>query len=519
MTDEPESLGALRWIEDGGEAMSLHPLGHDPPPDTPWHPLTDGLEGCSASGLSPSSPIWNPGATREARCALSLHERGTYVARLARGWTLDAGNIAERTEVPGTGVTLLGFRGHAGEARWTLRGPCGDRAIALFVRSRWMDDLATWGAMLDDLADLGLEAWSDIEGATFAAFRWSEGSGDDFASLLFLRRALDGGYLARALEQVTRSPIASVEGVHRAVPLARSSRARPDYVATASAGRSIHEVTVVERGPGSSLDTPENRFVVACLDALCHRGRDLCALFPLGRHRHGELAGRVARGLVKEREKLRCWTGVVRPGVVAHESPSLHHRGGYREIATLWWSLTEVAPRLLPRGDDGVASRDSPSLYERWCGIEVARALGFDPRAMLASRAEVRRSDGATLWSQRSYGDAGSYSLNFRPDFTLEAAGRRLLLDAKYRMDPARGTLPSDELAAMHAYRDAIAGAWGAVALFPGEHRDGRWFTAPREGGVGALALRPTTSAEARERQRGSLRALVAQMLRSDAVP
>jgi predicted component of viral defense system (DUF524 family) len=87
-------------------------------------------------------------------------------------------------------------------------------------------------------------------------------------------------------------------------------------------------------------------------------------------------------------------------------------------------------------------------------------------------------------------------------------------LDAKYRLDPARGdgAVVRDELVKMHAYRDAIPGSVGAYALFPGrasEALDGR----DARGGVGALPLRADLDPGAREAQRARLRGVLCALL------
>ena len=115
----------------------------------------------------------------------------------------------------------------------------------------------------------------------------------------------------------------------------------------------------------------------------------------------------------------------------------------------------------------------------------------------------------------RDLGTAASYSLSLRPDVSIEvrrgSRRRRIFLDAKYRVDGFGAALVSDEdeadeqpgqqgtfkpsdLHKMHTYRDAIGGAFAAVAVYPGVEQ--RLYPPTRadfttRGGVGAVPLRP----------------------------
>lgn len=129
-------------------------------------------------------------------------------------------------------------------------------------------------------------------------------------------------------------------------------------------------------------------------------------------------------------------------------------------------------------------------------------------------------------------GSAASYSLTLRPDVSiaLERGSRRsrVFLDAKYRVDgfskafigdqdpdeglgEPEGTFKPDDLYKMHTYRDAVGGAFAAVAVYPGSER--RLYPPVRDdfiarGGVGAVPLRPRVSYN-REAYASEVRGLV----------
>ena len=166
-------------------------------------------------------------------------------------------------------------------------------------------------------------------------------------------------------------------------------------------------------------------------------------------------------------------------------------------------------------GNRYVGDLDIPTIYEYWVLFQLLNFLRDrwgDPveTAPLVStsataadvpdgfRASYR--NGAVL---RFQAEIPSYSrLVLRPDFSLNRNGRLLLLDAKYRKTGGegalygndgeafgQGTFQSDDLIKMHAYRDALPGAVGAWAIYPGSST--RTFESKEGIKVGALALCP----------------------------
>jgi len=175
--------------------------------------------------------------------------------------------------------------------------------------------------------------------------------------------------------------------------------------------------------------------------------------------------------------------------------------------------------------DRTIGARDIARLYEYWTYFELLRTLGVDPSALLVRsrdgfRVRIDRSPicagRCTMYYNRTFSasQGNSYSLTLRPDITVEREGRRLLFDAKYRFEEktfaterAEGELDREEweererrflagdLYKMHAYRDAIANAYGVFILFPGSGPP-QIFPKADEPGVGAIPLRPGANNE-----------------------
>lgn len=211
----------------------------------------------------------------------------------------------------------------------------------------------------------------------------------------------------------------------------------------------------------------------------------------------------------------------------------LQRDASYREVYRMWQALRRE-PRLAcdsPLFSLPIA--DLPHLYEVWCALELAQALlalGGEVReqSLVAERGSrddneleyvvalnerspllviARGEQTLSLRYQPRYRPARGaaqqagqlYALDrytHVPDLAIELRGgdraaRVLLLDAKYRAEPAGHGVPPDALADAYTYLGAIGSGGrratlGALILYPG--------TGPHErfaSGVGTIALLP----------------------------
>jgi len=232
-------------------------------------------------------------------------------------------------------------------------------------------------------------------------------------------------------------------------------------------------------------------------------------------------------------------------------SQVLLREDAYNRLLRLYREFVLTADVVWDRFRTLQENRDVARLYEMWVFVEIVRAvrsvLGHEPHTedsvsalirtlpdgLHVNLAEGRKSSVAfrlpdghvrVMYNQsyrhsstdpRALGTAASYSLGLRPDVTIEiqrgVRRRRIFLDAKYRVDGFSASLVNDEddadeqldnqgtfkpsdLHKMHTYRDAIGGAFAAVAVYPGVGQ--RLYPSTKtdftkRGGVGAIPLRP----------------------------
>ncbi|MCX5044655.1 DUF2357 domain-containing protein [Aldersonia sp. NBC_00410] len=238
----------------------------------------------------------------------------------------------------------------------------------------------------------------------------------------------------------------------------------------------------------------------------------------------------------------------------ASTSQVLLREDAYNRLLRLYREFILTADVVWDRFRTLQENRDVARLYEIWVFLETVRAVGSVlgrgaqaedsatavirtlPDGLHVNLAEGRKSSVAfrlphgdvrvtynesyrhASTDPRELGTAASYSLTLRPDVSIEvrrgSRRRRIFLDAKYRLDGfgaelvgvgeevdeqpgQQGTFKPSDLHKMHTYRDAIGGAFAAVAVYPGVEQ--RLYPPRRadfttRGGVGAVPLRPGDS-------------------------
>jgi len=332
--------------------------------------------------------------------------------------------------------------------------------------------------------------------------------------------------LARAAEIDADVLIDVLRGAHEWQP------ARGFPLATRLGGRAPSHVR--QRLPVETLDTPENRFVLACLRAILTAAEAL--------PREGwwkDVSADRRRAIADVIDLLRrtvaapLFAEVGRMERVPAASRVLQRRGGYRELTLLWQRFQHARRPLFERLREAMDLRDIALLYEIWAYFalaeEIGAAVGHPPAIAL------RLSDQTGLhWDATArFGPAGSLvynraersfsGLRMRPDFTWHAADdSTVAFDAKFRLDHAAfapdapddaevpvATAKRDDLYRMHAYRDGLR-VRAAVCVYPGdvavfwdvrrvEHPlDLRAVLLGGAHGVGAMAMQPDGTPENR---------------------
>lgn len=306
-----------------------------------------------------------------------------------------------------------------------------------------------------------------------------------------------------------------------------------------------------------TVDTAENRFVQFALTGFM----SFCAEIA-SRLKEKSYAKKQAELLV---EKLDEWLGhsmfkeVSQPTIIPLNSPVLQRKEGYREVLKAWL-MFDLASKLVWKGGEDVYSagkRDVAQLYEYWVFFRLLdifsqkfsikkkhfKRLLTSPDNELSinlisgthtalkgvydsgkRKMNIKYSFNRSFGGKKEYPNAGSWTINMRPDYTLsvwpleltekQAEKEELIVhvhfDAKYKIDritelfkansedeedveKSVGSFKRDDLLKMHAYKDAIRRTGGAYVLYPGD-KDMR-MTGFHEliPGLGAFPLRPTS--------------------------
>jgi predicted component of viral defense system (DUF524 family) len=481
----------VRWRSGVGE-MSIA-ASETPAGELRVTALTATLEGEEREGRT--ALRWCPEALSEGLAALTVDDRAALRVRVDEGCAIE---VPEGVTVTrwGEDAALVSFAGRIGESWIGLRrGGCAER-LAVHVESPLLQGREAHRVMVDDLLAESLALAE--EGPSETALTHARDAGG--ARRLLVSWLLRSSTLERAMALVARAPLRGAVTVQRVVPWMLARRVRMEELASNPAvarGDDPSQVRVRAEEPALLVDTPENRAVASLL-------RTVSAVMA-----DPEPPPSLADAL-SEVLSLADVAGLRRlPSVGAAATLAGSRSPGYRELTAIARWLDGLAVADDP-ADAAVrlALDDSALLYERWCAMEVSRALGLTS-TIAPGQAAGCSLDGVALrlWCQPARAAVRSYGLSFRPDLMVEAEGARVVFDAKFRAD-VQGSMEK-----MHAYRDAIAGCVGAHALMPCDPREAVMLRAERGGGVGVISVRPERGAAVEER-RDALRGAIAASIR-----
>ncbi len=323
-----------------------------------------------------------------------------------------------------------------------------------------------------------------------------------------------------------------------------------------------------------TVDTPENRFVKHALVTF----QSFCSDFKT--KLNGESRIKNEAGLLVEKLEQflshSIFKEISTPTTLPLNSPVLQRKEGYREVLRVWL-MFDLAAKMIWHGGDDVYSgnkRDVAVLYEYWLFFKLLDTIKevFKIDSLATEKLIEQTSDGLglklkqgkflpiegvylsntrklriefsynkTFSGNNEYPDAGSWTRNLRPDYTLsvwphgieqEQAEREELIvhihfDAKYKIEnlqtifgkdenleeekeeQKRGTYKRADILKMHTYRDAIRRTAGAYILYPGTVSDFKNGFHELLPGLGAFAIRPSKSNNGTEELKNFLNQVV----------
>jgi predicted component of viral defense system (DUF524 family) len=305
-----------------------------------------------------------------------------------------------------------------------------------------------------------------------------------------------------------------------------------------------------------TLDIPENRFIKFVLETFFQ----LCTSI----YENPKASDRLKREAKSICDKLNMFLsysifkGISRLTILPLNSSVLQQKEGYREVLQAWF-MFDMAAKLIWRGGENVyegGKRNVAVLYEYWLFFKLLEIMEevfhIKPAQtdnlieIVNDELELRLKQGRlkvirgtyitenrklhiefcynkTFSSQDNYPNAGSWTKNMRPDYTLsiwpegisydEAEKQELIIhihfDAKYKIDnynalftdvdpdeekteQAKGNYKRADLLKMHAYKDAIRRTAGAYILYPGTEKKEFHNFHEILPGLGAFAISPS---------------------------
>lgn len=234
---------------------------------------------------------------------------------------------------------------------------------------------------------------------------------------------------------------------------------------------------VWQRQPEETLNTPENRFVMAFLREVLsatERLPDQSWWRTIPRHRQ---------------QKVQETTTLLRHAVThpsfSEMGPMRHYprssrvlmrREGYRQLLDLWQLFQQARRPFFGLLQHAMDVRDVATLYEVWAFFALVEEFQLALGRVPALELPVSETEGLAWQAEASFGTEGrliynrtlkTYSAPLRPDFTWMREDKPdLVLDAKFRLghqpvsddaeEPSNATVPKEDIYKMHAYRDNL---------------------------------------------------------------
>lgn len=419
----------------------------------------------------------------------------------------------------------LRLQGIAGRLRLNLQSAGRPLAsLPLLVRPDKLDYPTDLENLLRELSrvatSLSLRARSEAK----LSVSPSQAAPSPLERLLVLQALLRPPWLPRAFRVISKTPHHEIQARPAILGRRDFAKARQEELLLALCARGQRDperLRLVQRS--LTFDTPENRFVQRLWKRIQREAKHLQREF------------RAAPEISSHTEDIARRAASLPPPIEVQEvsdlpvkqkaSLWLRRRPGYREA---WLARRlmgrELSPSFFLEEALEAPGRTLPLLYEAWCllvlarclekiqkgtAIKIGRASLLNPQKktktpypMLLRPEGVLRfqtnrksalSPDISLGYQVQFSSSRASSLELRPDFYVELFGKKLVLDAKYRLAEDSNAPQHEDLLIAHAYKDALR-VDGSFVLYPGTgaptiYRQASPLLLPA---VGAFPLRPS---------------------------
>lgn len=429
---------------------------------------------------------------------------------------------------PDERMYTLSFHGYVGKGWFDVTSGGREIKIPFEVRSKKIDYLEDYPIMLADISEFSTSLLMGINSPLYGEFGLGEVRNDtlyeDFMLLdhIFGNRDLVGAYnlacshrhseMRSVSETVPAGMACDVDPSDLTFMISQDNLIPMDGGPIAGA---YSLILVSERNCIDDLDTPENRVVKDLIVTVQRMVHQLISN-PLSNG-----SSYICNRLAEMRSEIDVmasdpWLDEVGDlTMIPFGSTVLQSRAGYSELFSIYQM---IGLGVMFRQDDlkdllkGQNNRVY-QVYEYWCYTRLYRSLHemsdnkpqfpldkIDGRWTMSIRRGNSvefsipiddRRVGVTLYYNRKFdqrdGRFRSYSIEFRPDFTLmirtdSDSGNRFIInfDAKYKAKPDDGgDLDSEDpsidpdcwefdIYKMHTYRDALLHSFGSYILYPG---------------------------------------------------
>lgn len=520
--------------------------------------------------------IENVEAIANGEVPFQIKEGCFYEYKITQGYSLEPSDIVSQSKVNSSSGRILPNI-YVGTISIPIldsekKEKCGE--VALEVRSVKTSYRQDYRHMLEEITekciDLLLLHSSPV--SQFFEVDFNADANTLYQRFAFIRSILDSEEFSDSVHKILSSPVTKwkesatekdIRGVRRLsnttlrqIAGATNRIDLPDSHPLKSTLRSIPTKIKITYKT-ETVDTPENRFVKHALTSFLSFIGEF--RFKLNDNIRLKQEATLLEDKLEQFLSHSIFKEISSPTTLPLNSPVLQRKEGYREILRVWL-MFDLAAKLVWHGGDDVyrgGKRDVAVLYEYWLffkllelikevfkiesssienliestndglGLKLKQGKYLPVKGVYSTdtrKLNVEFSYNKTFLGGKEYPEGGSWTRNFRPDYTLsvwpfgieleQAEVEELIVhihfDAKYKIENLKtifginenleeekeehkkGTYKRADILKMHTYRDAIRRTAGAYVLYPGSQSDNKQGYHELLPGLGAFAIRPS---------------------------
>ena len=373
--------------------------------------------------------------------------------------------------------------------------------LPIEVQSRKLDYNKHYPKMIGDLSNYASGIIFELNSPSYQEFVLENNNQSPYEMFMILEYIFQEEHLPSIIEYLSRNLYSTLENVNEEVPISFAQNINPnDLIDAILDSEELYDnipLRINETKNEDTIDVAENRFYKYFLELIYDFINQLL----------NELEEGYASDKLKVYKKelnfylsQKYFKEISRLDHIPLNSQVLQKKEGYRDILS-YYLMFEFGFKLRWKElSDELKGHEKKvfELYEYWCYFKLIELMESicdmkvnfeDIFTLTDDRMSLKLDEGIgktfkyngyyvkLLYNKtfkRSDNDYKSYSVQLRPDYSLEVHTNDNIyyihFDAKYKKFVNSETFKNEDIVKMHAYKDAIPNTIGAYVLYPGNN-------------------------------------------------